>query len=178
MDVRQGKENVEFNEQDESRIQSLLPFIKEHSGRIIDESYSVLSRDQRVVDLLRRNNLEPADARLVWKNSLELLFSKPMTDETIEKLRRVGVVHTDKGVSENFAITGASLFMLKTIEHIKTNMDVDIDHLLSVIKLFSLVTFVIIVSYVKESNERRRGILNSLGISDALLDRLAELGRS
>lgn len=178
MDIKQARKDIEFNEQDENRILSLLPFMKEHLGKIVDESSSILLKDQRVADLLRKANLKPNDAKLVWENLFKLVFSKPSADETIERLHKIGITHINKGVSEDFVIIGASLFMLKTLEHMKMNMDMDmmdIDHFLSVAKLFSLITFVVIVSYVEEG---RRGILNSLGISDTLLDRLAKLGIS
>ena len=176
MDVEQAIKDTEFSKEDEKRIVSLLPFMKEHLDGILDESIFVLAKDQRVVELLKKNNLKPETAKLVWKNLFELVFSKPTSDETIERLKQVGTTHTKAGVSEDFAITAIALFMAKTLEHLKTNMNTmnfSMDYFISVAKFFLLIGLLVVVSYVEE---RKRGIMNSLGVSDALLDRLAKLG--
>ena len=177
MDLIKAMGNVEFSDADRERILTLSPFINEHSGEIIDEVIAVVANDKRVLDILAKNSVTPADAKRVWQSALEMLFSEPMNDKMIKRMFEIGVVHVDKEVNEELVIEAMSLFMLKTLEVLSKNMDVSKEVYAALVKLFAVALSAMITSYSEEQERRREALLKSLGISGELLKRHIELGK-
>ena len=177
MDLVKAMGNVEFSDADRERVLSLSPFIKENSGKIIDEVISVVAKDERVLNILEKNGITAADAKKAWMGALEMLFSEPMNDKMIRRMFEIGVVHVDKEVNEELVIEAMSLFMLKTLETLSAHMEVSKELYFAVVKLFAVALSAMITSYNEEQERRKEALLKSLGISGNLLKRHIELGK-
>ncbi len=177
MDLAKAMGNVEFSDADRERILSLSPFIKENSGKIIDEVISVVAKDERVLNILKKSGITAADAKRAWMGALEMLFSEPMDEAMFKKMFKIGVVHVDKEVNEELVIEAMNLIMLKTLEALSAHMEVSKELYFAIVKLFAIALSAMITSYSEEQERRREALLKSLGVSGNLLKRLVDLGK-
>ncbi len=95
------------------------------------------------------------------------LFEHKKGEDFFEKLHEIGIKHAVKNVKENLFMNAVYLFHNRIITKLKdSGYTPSIDQLLSLNKLFGILSASVISSYVEEKESRDKAVIKAMGIKN------------
>ncbi len=169
--------NLGFTETDVKNISNIHPIAKELFEPVSKEVLNSFGDDARVKKIMESGGISEEEARKVWTEGLNYIFTITTNKDFLNTIKKIGRVHVIKGVEEDLVIEATTLFAIKIAEKLLISDKVSMEQIISLMKGFGVVLTLLISSYRDEMNEQEQAVLNFMGISPELLRRQIEIGR-